>query len=132
MRIAFSIIFVALIVGLIICHRNAHRSSKAIATSVALLIGALIPPLIGNLIIISSSVKTLSTVGYYICFLGMDVVMFALLRFALDYCMISKKSGRYCIFAYIPLGIDVVQYAVNPFTGHAFGTEPIVFSGTVY
>lgn len=99
MRIAFAIIFVALIVALIVCHRNAHRSAKTIAASVALLIGALIPPLIGNLIIITSSWKALSTVGYYIYFLGMDMVMFALLRFALDYCAVSKKSGKYLLLA---------------------------------
>ena len=43
MRIAFSVIFIALIVALIRCYRSAHRSNKAIGASVALLIGALIP-----------------------------------------------------------------------------------------
>ena len=75
MRTAFSVIFVALIGALVKCHRSAHRSDKAIGASVALMIGALIPPLIGNLIIVASSWETLSTVGYYIYFLGMAAVL---------------------------------------------------------
>ena len=133
MRIVFSIIFIALIAALIACYRNVHRSEKAIASSVGLLIGALLPPLIGNLIIIASSEETLSTIGYYIYFLGMDAVMFALLRFTLDYCAISgTKHRRFCVIAYMLLGIDVIQYAVNLFTKHAFGTEPIEVSGAIY
>ena len=133
MRIVFSIILIALIVALIACYRNARRSDKTIASSVGLLIGALLPPLIGNLIIITSSEETLSTIGYYIYFLGMDAVMFALLRFTLDYCAISgTKHRRFCVIAYMLLGIDVIQYAVNLFTNHAFGTEPIEFSGAIY
>ncbi len=130
MRTAFSVIFIALIVALIRCHRSAHRSNKAIGASVALMIGALIPPLIGNLIIVASSWEKVSTVGYYIYFLGMDAVMFALLRFTLDYCRIPK--ARLQSLALIPLGIDVVQYAVNPFTGHCFATEAIDVGGRAY
>ena len=129
-RIAFSVIFIALIAALIRCHRGAHRSDRAIGASVALLNGALIPPLIGNLIIVASSWEKVSTVGYYIYFLGMDAVMLALLRFTLDYCRISK--ARLHSLALIPLGIDVVQYAVNPFTGHCFATEAIDVGGRAY
>ncbi len=117
---------------MIVCHRNARHSGKAIAPSVALLIGALIPPLIGNLIIISSPWEALSTVGYYIYFLGMDAIMFALLGFALDYCMISKKRRKLRYIVYVVLGLDVVQYAVNPFTGHCFGTEAVDLGGMPY
>ena len=132
MRIAFSVIFIALIVGLVKCHRSAHRTNKAIGASVALLIGALIPPLIGNLIIVASSWQSVSVVGYYIYFLGMDVVMMALLWFTLDYCRISGPRRRLQLVAWIPLGVDVLQYAVNPFTGHCFGTEAVDVEGRAY
>lgn len=75
----------------------------------------------------ASSWEKVSTVGYYIYFLGMDAVMLALLRFTLDYCRIPK--ARLHSLALIPLGIDVVQYAVNPFTGHCFATEAIGAGG---
>ena len=68
MRIAFSVIFILLIAALGVCRVKARRSRKAIGPSVALLDAALIPPLIGNLIIIVSTGKTLSTIGCYINF----------------------------------------------------------------
>ena len=132
MRIAFSAVFVLLIASLGVCRVKAQRSRKAIGPSVALLDAALIPPLIGNLIIIASTGKTLSTVGCYIYFLGMDMVMYATLRFSLDYCAIPRQSRRYCLFAYIPLGIDVAQLLLNPFFGHAFGTERITVENAAY
>ncbi len=132
MRIAFSIILSLLVVALGVCYVKARRSPKAIGYSVALLIGAIIPPLIGNLIIISSTGKALSTVGCYIYFIGMDVVMFALLRFALDYCMIPRARWKYAAAAWALLGVDAAQLLLNPFLGHAFGTEPIPVEGADY
>ena len=132
MRIAFSVIFILLIAALGVCRVKAGRSRKAIGPSVALLDAALIPPLIGNLIIIASTGKTLSTIGCYIYFLGMDMVMYAALRFSLDYCAVSRASRCYCLLAYIPLGIDVVQLLLNPFFGHAFGTEPVLVENADY
>ncbi len=132
MRIAFSILFILLVVALGVCYVKARRSPKAIGYSVALLLGAIIPPLIGNLIIISSTGKALSTVGCYIYFIGMDVVMFALLRFALDYCMIPRARWKYAAAAWVLLGVDAVQLMLNPFFHHAFGTEPIPVDGADY
>lgn len=132
MRITFALIFIALIVALTICHKYTRKSNKAIAFSVAMLIGALIPPLIGNLIIVLSIWELPSTIGYYIYFLGMDMIMYALIQFALDYCMVSRKHRRYRYIAYVLLGIDVIQYMVNPVTGHCFATEQISVEGAAY
>ena len=88
MRAAFFIIFSALVVTFGICASKAVRSPKSIGRAVGLLLCALIPPVIGNAIIIISGDKTLSTVGYYIYFLGMNCTMLALIFFTDAYCMI--------------------------------------------
>ena len=88
-RVLFSIIFVVLILALGNCAQTAFHSHKAIGRSVALLLIGLIPPVIGNLVIISSTYKLGATIGSYIYFLGMDLAVYALLRFTFDYCSIS-------------------------------------------
>ena len=80
MRIALSIIFIVLILILGACCFFAFRSHKQIGKSVALLMIALMPPVLGNLFIISSPYVVLSTLGCYIYFLGMDIVMMAMIR----------------------------------------------------
>ena len=132
MRILFSVIFIFLIAALAICCYKARFSRKAIGKTVAMLSGALIPPVIGNLLIIASTQKTLSTIGCYIYFLGMDSAIYALLLFSLKYCQIGKEKRKYKLFAEIPLVIDVVQMLCNPFFHHAFRTTPILVDGTDY
>ena len=132
MRIFFSITFVLLVAALAVCCYKAHYSHQAIGRTVAMLEGALIPPVIGNLLIIASTQKTLSTIGCYIYFLGMDSAIYALLLFSLKYCQIGKKKRKYKLFAEIPLVIDVVQMLCNPFFHHAFETEPILVAGADY
>ncbi|MCR5459446.1 MAG: EAL domain-containing protein [Acetatifactor sp.] len=132
MRTKFAIIFMVLIVALGVCVYLSKRSRKAIGTSIALLTGSLIMPLIGNLIIISSGSEFYPTIGYYVYFLGMDFVVFALLRFTFDYCFLKWPSTKLKKLIYGLLGLDVIQYALNPFFGHAFSTEPLLVNGFPY
>lgn len=80
MRYEIGAILALLIIGLAACVRQSQKSSRSMAPSVAMMIGALILPVNGNLVIILSSNKALSTLGYFTYFLGMNVVMFALIR----------------------------------------------------
>ena len=132
MRLAFSAIFVLLIIGLAICAVKARKPHKAIGRSVSLLVAALIPPVIGNLIIISSTRQALSLHGCYVYFLGMDLVMFALLRFTMDYCQISGKNRKFRFIAWALLIADALQLMGNPIFGHAFTTEMILADGAPY
>ena len=93
MRVAFPVIFFGLIVALIVCAVFARRTRKSIGRPVMFLLLALIPPMIGNLILIVSTNRALSAVGYYIYFLGMDFVMLALLRFTGAYCAIPWRCS---------------------------------------
>ena len=132
MRQTFSVIFMLQVIALIVCAYLAKESQRKIGGAVALLLFSLIPPLIGNLIIISTSDQTLALVGSYIYFLGMDMVMFALLKFSFAYCHISWKSNTLRKIVYLFLVVDAIQLLLNPVFGHAFTTEAIIVDGYPY
>ena len=120
MRQALSIIFVVLILSTCACAVFAYKSKKPIGKSVAFLLASLIPPVIGNLFIIASDKEMLSYVGCYIYFIGMDLVMIALAKFALDYCGRSKHKKLVLIVFGSLLIVDTIQILLNPLTHHVF------------
>ena len=123
MRILFAVIFILIVIALGICTVFARRSKKAIGSDVARMTASLIPPVIGNLILVISTQQTLSIIGYYIYFIGMDFVMSALLRFTMVYCSLEWKSKltRNCDYSMFLL--DIVQYILNPFLRLSFTVE---------
>ena len=132
MRTVFSVIFFIIALALGTCGVIARRSGKSIGRYVSALTWSLIPPVAGNLIIVMSSGELLSTIGYYIYFLGMNLVMFSLLQFTCVYCSISRQHRKYAWIANILLLIDTLQYVVNPFFHQAFETEVIQVGGLDY
>ena len=132
MRIAFSIIFLLIILTLGVCSGVARRSQKVLGPTVGLVTAALIPPVIGNLIIVASSEQTIATIGCYIYYIGMDMVMYALLHFSYKYCDIRPKWKWVQLIAYAALIVDVIQFLLNPFFGHACRTEAILVENRPY
>ena len=132
MRIVLSVIFITLILGLGVCCFFAFKSRKQIGKSVALLMIALMPPVFGNLFIISSPYEIISTIGCYIYFLGMDLVMMAMIRFTFDYCTITFHKKLIKGILYAILIIDSIQLLLNIFTSHAFVMETTEAFDTVY
>ena len=134
MRVEYTIIYSVLSIVLTVCTISAMhmRKSKAIGGSVAFFVCSLLFPVIGNLIIISTSNKYIAEVGYYIYFIGMDVMIYSLLRLTFYYCRITWRNKPikytvYCLFA-----LDVIQYALNPYLRQAFGTEPLIVENETY
>ena len=121
MRIVLSVIFITLILGLGVCCFFAFKSRKQIGKSVALLMIALMPPVFGNLFIISSPYEIISTIGCYIYFLGMDLVMMAMIRFTFDYCTITFHKKLINIHRTIRWffidGQILALYSSRPFQG---------------
>ena len=132
MRSLVSIILLLMTLALGTCALLSRRSHKSIAPAVSLLVGALIPPVIGNLVIIGSTGKALSTLGCYIYFLGMDLVMFALLEFTLKYCRLSWPNRGIRSAVYCLLIVDAVQLLCNLLFHHAFDTEAVMVDGAAY
>ena len=131
MRKAFDSLILILTAALCVCIFFARRSGKPIGKSVAALIASLIPPMIGNLLIIATSSLIVADIGSYLYFLGMDLIMFFMVRFTICYCELTLKRGL-VFFAYALLLADAFQLVLNPLLGHAFSHEAIEFDGAVY
>ena len=132
MRSAFVVVFAVLITALMICHWIAMHSRRAIGKPVGLLLIALVPPVLGNLIIIGSWHESLSVIGCYVYFLGMDMVMYALMDFTAAYCKGAGSERKIPRFFHAALILDAVQLLLNPFFGHAFRTERLIVEGKAY
>ncbi|MBO4863965.1 MAG: EAL domain-containing protein [Eubacterium sp.] len=132
MRFRFTIIFIILIVVMSIAAFLSRRSKRAVGRSVAWIVAGIIPPVIGNLLIVAFSDKLTTTIGYYIYFLGMDVVVISLLRFAYIYCDMTWFNMKRRLMFFGLFLIDIVQYILNPFFHNAFETEPITVDGRDY
>ena len=96
MREVFAIVFVFLIIALALCGVFANKSAKSIGKPVSYLVFSLMLPVIGNLIILISENEFLSTIGYYIYFIGMNLMAFSLFDFTLSYCNIPFKKNKKC------------------------------------
>lgn len=132
MRYRIGAILALLVVGLAACVRQSRKSKRSMASSVAMLIGALILPVTGNLVIILSGSKALSTLGYFTYFLGMNVVIYALLRFTFKYCLLPtpRKSVHWTVNGLLIL--DAAQLLCNPIFHHAFDLEAVELAGASY
>ena len=131
-RIVYSFIFTVLAIVLGVCSAIARRSPRSAGKSVAWLCSAFILPILGNLIIIGSSVEIRTVVGYYIYFLGMDVVMLSLVNFTNTYCRGIGNGQHKPTVVYFPLALDAIQILLNPFFGHVFSVEPVDVQGKDY
>ncbi len=134
MRVEYAIIYSILSIILTVCTVSAMRmrQTKAMGGTVAFFVCSLLFPVLGNLIIISTSNKYVAEVGYYIYFLGMDVMIFSLLRLTFHYCRITwhNKPLKYAV--YLLFCLDAVQYALNPYLRQAFDTEPLIVENETY
>ena len=134
MRYAFVAIFALLIATLILCSRVSLRSIKPIGRSVSFFCLSLIIPLFGNLLIIGTCNEVVALVGYYLFYIGMDIAMYALLRFTREYCRSKKTEFRNIVpwWLHVLFTIDVLQLLANSFFGHAFELQEIIAYGRPY
>ena len=131
-RIAFSVVFYILSAVLMLCAVKGFTSPKKIGKAVALVDLSLIPPMIGNLIVINASFRLTAYIGYYIYFIGMDVMLFALVVFTNAYCSGTGDVSRKPTVMYYILAADALQMLLNPFFGHAFELDPIEVEDKIY
>ena len=88
-RLGFGAIFALLIAAVIFCAVRGIKSGKRIGRAVGWVNFATIIPLIGNLIIIGSTIKEIAIVGCYLYYIGMDMVMASMVFFTSVYCILS-------------------------------------------
>lgn len=80
--IIISVVALALIGGGI----AARRSARKIAPKVANFLFSLLGPVIGNLLIIVARTEPLALVGRYLYAVGIDIAVYCMLDFTLEYC----------------------------------------------
>ena len=135
-RYAFMIIFALLIAALLWCSISSFRSKKSIGMSVCLLCLSIIPPILGNMIIIGSTTRTIAFIGCYLYYIGMDLFMYTLIRFTNDFCHIkkSRKHNYKSISSWINyfLIMDSIQLLLNIPLEHAFDLREIEAYGKPY
>ena len=132
MRNGISVVLLLLTAALAVCAYFARRSPKAIGRSVSNLLLSIIMPVVGNQIIIYSRTQALTAVGCYLYYVGIDIVVFVLLQFMLDYCHESWPSRWLKDFVYLLVVLDIIQLLLNPILGHAFTTELVMVEGEPY
>ncbi|MBP5262663.1 MAG: EAL domain-containing protein [Clostridiales bacterium] len=132
MRLAWSVLFSILVVAMLMCIISAKRSKKSIGNTTSFLLAALSLPVLGNLVIIASTNDLISTIGYYVYFLGMDAAVYALWYFAHVYCDMGKPKRGFQIVIGILFGADVIHYILNPFLKMSFSTFTAVVDDEPY
>ena len=125
-------ILLALVCALGVCILIARRSGKKNGPAAASLLANLIMPLAGNGIIVLSGNRTMSLIGCYLYYIGLDMSLAALLHFTLQYCETTwqKKSDRNLVYGVILF--DVIQLLLNPFFHHAFSITAVPVDGFDY
>ncbi len=135
-RLVFIIIFALLIATLLVCGIASLRSEKSIGKSVCLFCLSLIPPVLGNMIIIAAKSEGLAYVGCYTYYIGMDLIMYTLIRFTNEYCRIKNEKGlrnnSVPFWINYLLIVDVIQLLLNIVFGHAFILQEIEAYGDPY
>ena len=132
MRTGVSVIFGILIIALLVCLVMARRSKKSIGPTLSFLLAGLTIPVLGNLIIIYSTQRALSMIGYYVYFIGMDCAVYSLWYFTHVYCGMGKPKRGLQILIFTLFGADFIQYALNPILRFTFATEKILVENKVY
>ena len=131
MVIGYSVIYISLIIALIICTAAAFRSDRPVGKPTAFFVGSAVVPIFGNFLIVLTRNRLVYLIGYYIFFVGMDLMLFTLVRFTNFYCQgtgKSKAAGNrehkptVVLFALIA---DSIQILLNVFTGHAFDVKSL-------
>ena len=131
MRIAIAAVIAFVAVALVCCAYISKKSERDIAPKVTAFLISLLPPVVGNLIIIAAHTEGFALFGRYLYAIGIDITMFCLLDFTLQYCDLKwNQIWRGILMACI--AADIVQLLCNPFFGHAFSPDMMMVYGAPY
>ncbi|MBR1470044.1 MAG: EAL domain-containing protein [Lachnospiraceae bacterium] len=136
-RVIYVCIFAVLILVLTLCALSARRSPRQpIGRKVCHFCFSLIPPVLGDMIVVSTGVRSLAYLGAYLYYIGMVMVMFALIGFTINYCSIREAglNEKYTVpvWVYLLLTADTVQLLLNPVFSHAFTLQEVTVEEGVF
>ena len=132
MRATYSILFIVLILALIGCTLLAKRSDRPCRRGVMWLDISLILPLAGSLIRLVTENRTAALIGHYFHYIGIDIVLVALVSFTNTYCQgIGDGNGeRKPTVMYLMLTADMIQLKNGVVLQLAVNGERVIACGT--
>ena len=131
MKMTYTLLYSGLIIALFACIYFSKRSSKPARGAVAWINASLIIPIFGNLVIILCDIRPLVLIGQYMYFLGIDLLLLALVHFTNTYCTGIGDGTQKPTVMYAALAVDAFQMLLNPFFGHAFSLDKIDDNGDI-
>ena len=132
MTFSLPVFYIVFILVLLLCTVLTKRSFRSCHNAVGWLESSIIIPTFGNLIIIFSHTKLLLLLGYYIYYLGIDLVLTSLVNFTNQYCTGIGNGTQKPTPIYFAIGADVIQILLNIFFGHAFDVRIAEKASGVY
>ena len=130
----YSILFIVLLIVQLICSILSFKSKKSIGKYTGRLNLAIMIPIVGNLIILQANSEGVATIGYYISYIGMSLILLALTQFTVIYCQNIepyKPHKRYYLM-YIIGFFDIFQLLLGTVFKHVFKIEQIMLNKDVF
>lgn len=131
MRDAIALLILIVAAADVYCAWISSRSEMDIAPKVTHFLISLLPPVVGNLIIIVAHTEGFSLFGRYLYATGIDITMYCLLDFTLQYCGLKWNKTLHRITVAC-VALDIGQLLCNPFFGHAFAPDRMMAYGAPY
>ncbi len=131
MRNAIAGLILVLAAALVCCIHISSRSEQPIAKKVTTFLIALFPPILGNIIIIIAHTEGFALFGRYLYAIGIDITMYCLLDFVMDYCGLKWNRKWQTVLLGV-IALDIIQLLCNPFFGHAFAPNMVMAYGEPY
>ena len=125
-------VFALLIILLAACAVSARRHHTELARTVSWLDLAFIPPILGKALVVMATRKWMALVGFYVFLVGIDFVVFEMVRFTEAYCKGAGRNPKAPKWIKWLLFADVVQVLANYFTGHVFSLEWLAYRNQIF
>ncbi len=128
MQDKYSILFIFLLLIQITCSILSFRSKKNIGKYTGWLNISIMLPIIGNLIILRASNEASATVGYYMSYIGMTLILIALAYFTVIYCKgvePERKHNKFYLIYIIGI-FDIFQLVLGIFIHHIFSVQKVI------
>ena len=130
----YSIIFIMLLVIQIICSILSFCSRKSIGKYTGVLNLSIILPIIGNIIILQSNSEDVSKFGYYMSYIGMTLILMAIIRFTSVYCKGVDPGKQHAkpYWLYVLGFFDIIQILAGSVLNHVFTVQKIVVNQEIF
>lgn len=126
MKTVYAAVFGFVAMCLLFCIRRVKKDEKAVAVTVKKLLGTGTAVVVINIAIVLTNSQSFSVAAYSLYFACMDIVLYYLFRFTLDFSGIGKQKLVNLRLWRILLWIDAVCMLLNPVARYAFDCKSVL------